>query len=115
MKTDLAKFKKLKLDHEAEPYLTYVYSLYDKAARFFQDPMSAALSPEQMIVKMKRAAMNGAFHYPNDLVLYLIGIFDSRNGIFTECQSYEVGSLYIGDFLRKDHPYGNIQDQKEIS
>lgn len=112
MKTDLSKFKKLKLDPEAEPYLTYVYSLYDKAARFFQDPMSAALSPEQMIVKMKRAAMNGAFQYPNDLVLYLIGIFDSRNGVFTECQSYEVGSLYIGDFSRKENENGNVPVQE---
>lgn len=107
----LSRYKKLKLDAEAEPYLTYVYSLYDQAAKFFQDPMASPMEPEKHYLQCKRAALNGAFHYPNDLVLYLVGIFDSRNGRFVDCQAYEIGSLSIGDFARKVNQHGNVQNE----
>lgn len=113
MRTDLSKYKKLKLDHDVEPYLVYLYSTYDQAAQFFNEPVSSALEPEKMLLQMKRAALNGAFHYPNDLTLYLVGVFDSRNGKVIDANSYYVGSLAIGDFARKVNKNGNFQDENQ--
>lgn len=110
---DFRLYKKFKLDQEAEPYLTYIYSLHDTAASFFEDPLASALPPEHMLVKMKRAALNGAFKYPNDLTLCLIAVFDSRNGRLVEATTYEVGSLYIGDFARKVNKDGNVPTQNQ--
>lgn len=108
----LAKFKKLNLDPQAEPQLVYLYSLYDKAANFFEAPGASMCVPEQMLLKLRRDATNGAFHYPNDLVLYLVGIFDSHTGTIVEKATYEVGSLYIGDFSRKGNNNNGItQDE----
>lgn len=99
---DTSKYKKLKLDAQKDPHLVQVYAIYDKAAGFFNPPYCSNNAPEQEILHLKRAAMNNAFQYPNDLELYLVGIFDTNLGSFAQAQTYQVGSLYIGDFARKE-------------
>lgn len=112
---NLSRYKKLKLDPQAQPQNVYLYSLYDRAANFFDAPGASMCTPEQMLLKARRDAMNGVFHYPNDLVLYLVGIFDSRNGRIIDANTYEVGSLYIGDFARKEtvKQNGNVQNEDQ--
>lgn len=111
---NLARYKKLKLDPQKDPQNVYLYSFYDKPAAFFDAPFASMCSPEQMLLKARRDAMNGAFHYPNDLTLYLVGIFDSHTGRIIDGNTYEVGSLYIGDFARKENN-ANVQTQTEGS
>lgn len=104
---NVSKFKKLSLDRQSDPHLVQVYSVYDQAAGFFNPAYSSNNTPEQELLQLKRAAMQGAIKYPNDMVLYLVGVFDTNSGRFADCQSYSVGSLSIGDFARKVNVYEN--------
>lgn len=99
----LVRYKKLPVNPEEEPHLVYCYSLYDKAADFFNPVYTTQCEPQKELLSQKRCALNGVYPYPNDLVLYLVGIFDTNVGIFREAQTLEVGSLFIGDFARKEY------------
>lgn len=106
-----SRYKKLKLDPQKDPHLVQVYAVYDKLAGFFNPPFASNLVPEQQLQELKRAAYNGAFQYPNDLELYLVGIFDTNLGGFAESVTYQVGSLSIGDFSRKENNNDDIRLQ----
>lgn len=112
----VSHFKQLKLDSQKDPQILFLYSLYDKAAGFFNAPVASALVPEQQVMEMRRAAMSGVYMYPNDLDLYLVGQFDTLSGRMIDSNSYLVGSLFIGDFARKDYKNdGSIPPQKAAS
>lgn len=108
---NLARYKKVKIDPQAEPHVAYCYSIFDRAAGFFNPVYTTQSAPEQQLMNEKRAAMNGVYHYPNDLVLYLVGIFDTNTGSFRDSNSYEVGSLYIGDFARKEYKNDDVSHE----
>lgn len=97
----LTRFKRLQLDPQKDPHLVQVYCLFDKAAGFFNRPYTSTNVPETELLVLKRSAMQGAIQYPNDIDLYLVGVFDTNSGRFAHCQTYQVGSLDIGDFARQ--------------
>lgn len=104
-------YKALKLDTQRDPHLVQVYSVFDRVAGFFNPPYASMNTPEQEALMLKRSAMNEGIKYPNDLDLYLVGIYDTNNGRFVENSTLFVSSLSIGDFSRKEVTNDHIQAQ----
>lgn len=94
--------RKFIAETQEEAKIVYLYTIYDKAAKYCFPPMATPSEPGRALVECRRQAMSGYITFPADKQLLLIGFFNDVTAELKPCEPQLVGDLKLpGGFARE--------------